>query len=375
MVGVIPAAILALEGLILLSLWLILYQVVKQQGRILLRLDEMEQRRPAAEGGRTDGARDEPPPAVEGRYKIGTLLPPFSLPDLNGKVTSLEEFRGRRVLVVNWSPQCVFCEMMAADLAKLEGELRRRQVEVLLVSFGDAEANRKLAQEYGLECPILVRQNPEEVEAFLYAGTPMAYLVDELGQVASPMAAGPDGVMALAREALGGRFGQRKPLSGARPLGESRIERDGLKAGTTAPTFSLPDIHGRTVSLEDYRDRQVLLVFSDPHCGPCDELAPQLVDLHRRHRDNGLAVIMVGRGDVEENRRKALAHGFDFPVVVQRKWELSKQYGIFATPVAFLIGDDGVLVSDVVKGSAEIMALAGQGSVIKKEDEYEQVAR
>lgn len=89
--------------------------------------------------------------------------------------------------------------------------------------------------------------------------------------------------------------------------------------------------------------RGVLLVFTDPHCGPCDALAPELVRLHKEHEGNGLAVVMVGRGDAEENRRKAAAHGFEFPVVLQDPWRLSKRYGIFATPVAFLINERGVI--------------------------------
>jgi thiol-disulfide isomerase/thioredoxin len=78
----------------------------------------------------------------------------------------------------------------------------------------------------------------------------------------------------------------------------------------------------------------VLLIFTDSHCGPCDQLAPHLVRLHRQHRDNGLALVMIGRGDSEENRCKAEAHGFEFPVALQRQWEISKAYGIFATPAA-----------------------------------------
>jgi hypothetical protein len=67
---------------------------------------------------------------------------------------------------------------------------------------------------------------------------------------------------------------------------------------------------------------------------------------------------MVGRGDVEENRLKAEQNGFEFPVLLQRKWELSKRYGIFATPVAFLIGEDGVIARDVAEGGDEILKLA-----------------
>jgi len=79
--------------------------------------------------------------------------------------------------------------------------------------------------------------------------------------------------------------------------------------------------------------------------------------LHRQHQANGLALMMVGRGDTEENRKKAEQNGFDFPVVLQKKWELSKQYGIFATPVAFLINEEGVIERDVAAGADAILEL------------------
>jgi len=137
--------------------------------------------------------------------------------------------------------------------------------------------------------------------------------------------------------------------------------RDGLKAGTLAPTFRLRDLEGRSVSLDDYRGRRVLLVFSDPHCGPCDELAPQLAKLHQEHKNNGLNFVMIGRGDTAENLRKAQQFGIQFPVVLQDKWKLSKEYGIFATPVAFLVGEDGVILKDVAVGSDAITALVLEG--------------
>jgi peroxiredoxin len=100
------------------------------------------------------------------------------------------------------------------------------------------------------------------------------------------------------------------------------------------------------------------LVFTDPHCQPCDEIAPELARLHRQHQANGVALVMVGRGDAEENRKKAQQNGFDFPVVLQKKWELSRQYGIFATPVAFLINEAGIIARDVAIGADAILELA-----------------
>jgi peroxiredoxin len=136
----------------------------------------------------------------------------------------------------------------------------------------------------------------------------------------------------------------------------------GLKAGTPAPVFQLPDLEGRTISLAEYRGKRVLLFFSDPQCGPCDELAPHLVRLHREGAKDGLGVMVVGRGSAEENRRKAEQHGMQFPVLLQdRKWKVSKAYEILATPVAFLIGEDGVIARDAAVGREAIMALVRNG--------------
>src|SRR2546425_7626614 len=150
---------------------------------------------------------------------------------------------------------------------------------------------------------------------------------------------------------------QSKRLPGSKPLRQSRIERDGLKPGTVAPDFTMPDINGRSISLEQYRGRRVVLVFSDPHCGPCSQLAPYLARMYRRRGATGTEIIMVSRGEIEENRRKAEADGFEFPVVVQDRWKLSRKYGIFATPVAFLIGEDGRTAREVAVGFEQIHAL------------------
>jgi hypothetical protein len=83
--------------------------------------------------------------------------------------------------------------------------------------------------------------------------------------------------------------------------------------------------------------------------------------LHRKHGDDRLALILIKRGEAEENRRKAGQFGIKFPVVAPDKWWLSKQYGIFANPVAFLVGEDGAIARDAAIGPDVILALAGEG--------------
>jgi thiol-disulfide isomerase/thioredoxin len=102
----------------------------------------------------------------------------------------------------------------------------------------------------------------------------------------------------------------------------------------------------------------LLLVFSDPECEPCDKLAPELERLHRERPE--LALLMVGRRDPELNRQKVAKLGLTFPVVLQRSWEISMRYGLFSTPVAYLIDERGIIAADAAKGPQAILDLADQ---------------
>jgi peroxiredoxin len=156
-------------------------------------------------------------------------------------------------------------------------------------------------------------------------------------------------------------------LEAARPFGDrslagSRINLDGLAPGTAAPRFRLPRIDGGDVSLDDYRGRRVVLVFSDPACGPCDRLAPRLEDLSRRTA--GVHVVMVSRGTVESNRRKAADYGLTFPIVLQRQWEISRLYAKFATPIAYVIDEQGRIATPVAQGVDPILSLLSSASPV-----------
>jgi peroxiredoxin len=139
-------------------------------------------------------------------------------------------------------------------------------------------------------------------------------------------------------------------------LARSNVKRDGLKAGTPAPDFRLPRLDGRgDLVLSELCGRRVLLVFSSPHCGPCNALAPELERFHREHPE--LEVVMISKGEPAENRTKVKDHGLTFPVVLQQQWEVSRRYAMFATPIAYAIDATGVIAHDVAVGIDAVLDL------------------
>ena len=85
--------------LIALGAWLG-YQHLPQNGRILLRLDSIEnQLRPR-------GGAQHP---EAGGLPVGSAAPDFELPDLAGVRRGLSEFRGKPVLLIFFNPGCGYC--------------------------------------------------------------------------------------------------------------------------------------------------------------------------------------------------------------------------------------------------------------------------
>jgi peroxiredoxin len=197
-------------------------------------------------------------------------------------------------------------------------------------------------------------------------GTPMGYRIDKAGKIASELTVGGEALLQLAtgpapKPKAAGASSNGSAKHGPkdyRSIEHSRLNRKGLKAGDKAPEFRLPRIDGGELSLADLRGGRVLLVLSDPHCGPCAELAPRLQAIHLERPD--LSVLVVSRGDADENRTKAAELGLNFPIVLQEKWEVSLKYAMFATPIGYLIDEQGVLTSDVAVGIEPILALAGE---------------
>jgi peroxiredoxin len=151
---------------------------------------------------------------------------------------------------------------------------------------------------------------------------------------------------------------ERAARFGNGSLTRSKIKRDGLKAGTPAPEFRLPCLDGTERSLEGFRGRRVLLIFSDPHCGPCEALAPDLAKFHRAQ--TGVSVVMISRGEPKENRAKVKEHDLSFPVLLQQRWEVSRLYAMFATPMAYLIDEQGIILNDAAVGVEPILKLMAE---------------
>jgi methylamine dehydrogenase accessory protein MauD len=134
---------------------------------------------------------------------------------------------------------------------------------------------------------------------------------------------------------------QREVLAVLEPLRPAQPPA-GLSPGTQAPAFTLPDLSGRSVSLEALAGRRVLLAFASPRCPACREMYPHLRAFAEAHPD--VAVVMVSLGTPEENRAVAEEYGLAFPVL-EGSGEVLASYQVPGTPYFYVVGEDGVILN------------------------------
>src|SRR5881392_2024464 len=84
------------------------WQLLRQNGRLLLRLEELEKRLDTLEFG-----EDDQPTGLA----VGTEAPAFELPDLAGDRKSLAQYRGQPLLLIFFNPACGFCRDLMPMLA------------------------------------------------------------------------------------------------------------------------------------------------------------------------------------------------------------------------------------------------------------------
>jgi peroxiredoxin len=112
-----------------------------------------------------------------------------------------------------------------------------------------------------------------------------------------------------------------------------------------APSFVLSDLSGRSVSLDGFRGRKVVLHFFATWCGVCKAELPSLRGLHGGlDEDEVLLAIAEEADDVDALRRFAAEHELRYPILVGTRDVLSA-YAVSAFPTNYYLNADGSVSS------------------------------
>lgn len=126
--------------------------------------------------------------------EIGTKAPSFELPDQNGTVHTLEEYRGKKVILYFYPRDNTSgCTKQACGFRDLYPQFQEKGAVVLGVSRDSAASHKKFGEKYGLPFTLLADPELSCIRAYdvwqeknMYGKKTMGvvrttYLIDEEG--------------------------------------------------------------------------------------------------------------------------------------------------------------------------------------------------
>ncbi|MHC4780959.1 MAG: TlpA family protein disulfide reductase [Planctomycetota bacterium] len=122
------------------------------------------------------------------------------------------------------------------------------------------------------------------------------------------------------------------------------LEKKGPVKGSGLIDFTLPDISGIEVTLDEFRQgiEVFVLVFGGTSCPTSRNATQKLGNLSKTLDDERLAMLLVNLGsDVATVKSIYEPMDLPFPVLVDQEEKVADRYGIDAVPTVFVMGADG----------------------------------
>ncbi|WP_228116276.1 TlpA disulfide reductase family protein [Fictibacillus phosphorivorans] len=124
-------------------------------------------------------------------------------------------------------------------------------------------------------------------------------------------------------------------------------ENTGLKRGSKAPTFSLRTLDGKQVDLNDYRGKKVIINFWATWCPPCRDEMPEMEKFYNEYRNKDIEILAVNleysETNTEKVRKFVQEYKLSFPIPLDEKNTIGKQFRAVSIPTSYFIDEKGVI--------------------------------
>jgi peroxiredoxin len=136
---------------------------------------------------------------------------------------------------------------------------------------------------------------------------------------------------------------QTEVKAGEQPAKPSGEEAPVSSVYKSAPSFTLKDLSGESVSLSDFTGKVVVLDFWATWCPPCVMEIPHFIELYEQYKNQGFAMlgISLDREGIDVVRAFVQKYGINYPVLMA-DGQIARAYGgISSIPTTFVIDPAG----------------------------------
>ena len=123
-----------------------------------------------------------------------------------------------------------------------------------------------------------------------------------------------------------------------------------IEEGGDAPNFTLKNLEGKEVSLNEFRGKYVLLNFWATWCGPCKIEMPSLETLYQRFKNKNFEMLAISNDMYGATVVKAFvkANKINFPVLLDQQLKASNKFGVISLPSTFMIDPKGKIIGAIL---------------------------
>ena len=150
------------------------------------------------------------------------------------------------------------------------------------------------------------------------------------------------------------------------------------RVGDQAPDFRLEQINKyhqlETIQLSDTHGKGVMLNFWATYCEPCEKEMPYMEKLYADYQEKGIEILAVNLGEAKLTVDRFIdKHQLTFPVLHDRKGQVTDLYKIGPMPTTYFIDPEGKIV-EKVEGALTLDRLEGYFMEILPKD-YEVLSK
>jgi cytochrome c biogenesis protein CcmG/thiol:disulfide interchange protein DsbE len=121
------------------------------------------------------------------------------------------------------------------------------------------------------------------------------------------------------------------------------IARVAAHVNFRAHAFTLTTLDGKSVSLNDWRGKIVLVNFWATWCPPCRSEMPDIEAAYQTHRDNFVVLAINQSESVDAAKRFADEFHLTFPILLDTTGSVGQQFQVQALPTSFFIDPNGII--------------------------------
>lgn len=128
--------------------------------------------------------------------------------------------------------------------------------------------------------------------------------------------------------------------------GSPRGTQPTIKVGEAAPAFTLELLDGKTVTLDIFKGKPLVIINMASWCPCSHESAPVFKEAYEIYNPKGVEFLMLGIQDSKTKFNKFVKKKeFRFPAGFDKGDRIAKLYGVSAPPTTFFINSEGKVVS------------------------------